>query len=145
MQQFDIIGACKRYAENESWHFLSGSNWYQNYEASQQEYDNGQLVLSVDFNASPVYSKGLSLFQVNYEGVIAIGRKFEQTTGSNLDETYIQKYELRLLELMQELSDFIKAFCCENELTPQSVRIIMDLNKFDTNIDFASAQVTLIQ
>lgn len=146
MDQFDIIGALKAYADAEDMHFLSGSNWYQNYEASQKVYEDGQLVLGCDFNANPNYSTSSALTTINYEGVLMLGIKFDDDgTPSNLDETFYQKYVARLKYLMQEMDKLVKAVACANELYIRSVRTTLDLNKFDTNIDFVAWQITFEQ
>lgn len=145
MDNFDIIGALKSYADTNEMHFLSGSNWYQNYEASQNVYEDGQLVLACDFNASPVYSKSNALTEIRYDGVIMLGIKFDADgDAANLDETFYQKYISRLKYLMQQLNTTVQAVACANELTITSVRTTLDLNKFDTNIDFAAFQITFV-
>lgn len=146
MTNFDLIGELRTYAAANSMQFLSGAQWNQNYEASQKDYENGQLVLTVDFEAVPVFSRGYKISEIRYEGVIALGRKFEETpTMSSLDETFIQKYDNRLLDLMTMLSNAISDFACDNELEVLNVRMAMQLNKFDTNIDFIAASITFVQ
>lgn len=145
MDKFDIIGALKTYAENQGWAFLSGQSWYQNYEASQHEYTDGQLVLGVDFDSIPTRRAG-TISEISYSGTLILGRKFDSDeTPSSLDETFIQKYEARLLELTTLLSNMINAFSCEHELDVTGENIRMDLNKFDTNIDFVVETLTFIQ
>lgn len=145
MNQFDIIGSLKAYAENQGWAFLSGQDWYQNYEASQNEYANGQLVLGVDFDSIPVRKAGI-ISEISYPGTLILGRKFDpDTKPSSLDETFIQKYEARLLELTTLLSNMINTFMCEHNLDVLGENIRMDLNKFDTNIDFVVETLTFIQ
>jgi len=146
MTNFDLIGALADYAAANSMQFLSGANFYQNYEASQIEYENGQLVLTAEFSAAPAFSRGFKVGEIRYEGILAIGRKFEETTTmSTLDETFIQKYNARLLDLMTLLSNIIADFSCDNELEVTGCRMDMQLNKFDTNIDFIAATITFVQ
>lgn len=146
MTNFDLIGELETYAAAHSMQFLSGAQFNQNYEASQKEYENGQLVLTAEFEAIPAFSRGGKITEIRYEGILALGRKFEETvTMSTLDETFIQKYNARLLELMQLLSVAITDFACENELEVPACRMGMQLNKFDTNIDFIAATISFLQ
>lgn len=147
MEHFKLLSTLKDYADGQNWHFLSGNNFNQNYEASQNEYNAGQLVLAVDFDAVPVFSAAGAVSEIRYVGVMALGQKVEEDelTRSNLDETFWQKYTLRLEALMTSLSVVLVTIACNNELEIQDVRFRMELNKFDTNIDFVAANVTLIQ
>ncbi|MCK9281337.1 MAG: hypothetical protein M0P71_12000 [Melioribacteraceae bacterium] len=147
MDNFTILSVIKDYATTQGWHFLSGNNFNQNYEASQNTYNPGDLVLTADFDAIPIFGEGNSISEIRYTGIIALGRKVEDDdlTRSNLDETFWQKYELRLEALMTLLSTAIISIGCENNMTVQDVRFRMELNKFDTNIDFVVTPVTFLQ
>ena len=150
MIPFDIIGALRTAAQAKGWAFLFGSSWIQNYEASQNEYQDGQLILGVDFDASPIRYGG-KVSEINYAGTMILGRKFDPVpdtdpslSTANLDETDIQKYDRRLLDLTTELSDFINEFSCSSQLTVTGENMRLDLNKFDTNIDFIANSLTFI-
>lgn len=146
MDNFDLIGQLAAYAASHTMHFLSGAQFNQNYEASQEEYSNGQLVLTAEFDAAVAFSRGYAVGSITYTGVIALGRKFEEAdTVASLDETFIQKYNNRLHDLMTLLTGVIADFACDNELSVEQCQFRMDLNKFDTNIDFIAASVTFIQ
>jgi hypothetical protein len=150
MDNFELLSTLKDYADTQGWHFLSGDNFYQNYEASQKEYYPGDLVLSADFDAAPIYSPGGKISQIRYTGVLALGRKVDETpildeTRSTLDETFWQKYVRRLEELMKLLSIALTTIACDNDLELENARFRLALNKFDTNIDFISGTVTIIQ
>lgn len=146
MDNFDLIGSLASYASDNDMHYLSGENAYQNYEASQNTYDDGQLVLSADFNAAIYFSRGFTIGSITYTGVLALGRKFEESeTGSNLDETFYQKYQRRLKDMMTLLASHIGIFACANKLEVTQCQFRMDLNKFDTNIDFIAATITFVQ
>lgn len=148
MTNFDLIGQLESYATDNSMHYLSGKNAYQNYQASQNEYDNGQLVLSADFDAAVSFARGFAINEITYTGVLALGRKFDEEedgTVSDLDETFYQKYTRRLLELMTLLTTHIAAFACANKLDVTQCQFRMDLNRFDTNIDFIAATITFVQ
>lgn len=145
MDNYNLIGELAAYAAANGMVFLSGANHYQNYEASQAAYNEDQLVLTADFDAAVSFGIGLGVSAITYSGVMALGRKFEPTTVSELDETFIQKYNRRLYELMQMLGTAIAAFACDNELEVTQCAFRMELNKFDTNIDFVAASVTFVQ
>ncbi len=146
MEQFGIIDALYEFAGKNGWLFICGDNFHQNYEATNQEYVPGLLILAADFDCSPKISGG-KITSIEYTGVMALGAKVDdndEETQANLDETYFQKYQQRLKNLMTLLSSAIIRFACDNELEVQSVNYRMDINKFDTNIDFVAASVTFI-
>jgi hypothetical protein len=167
MNKFDLIGALSNYASSKGWVFLSGHQSIQNYEASTKEYVNGQLVLTADFNAAPLFTQGGKISQIVYNGVLALGIKLdddgtpaveddEETpedetavysdgTPANLDETFIQKYNKRLLILMNTLATNIAAFACANELDVTGADFRLETNKFDSNIDFVVGTITFVQ
>jgi len=146
MTQFDIIGELADYAAANSMQFISGANFYQNYEATLKEYGEGQLILAARFDAAPKFSPGYKIESITYTGALMLGRKFELTdTHSNLDETFYQKYNARLLELMTMLSTAIATFACDNELSITQCNYNMLLNQLDENIDFVEAVITFVQ
>jgi len=144
MTNFDIIGVLRTYAAAKGWVFLSGASWYQNYELSQATLTAGKIILAVDFEASPVI-KNKKVLQVNYSGLMMLGEKRESLTESSLDETYIQKYDARLLALMTLLASTIGDIACTNELDIQNLSFKVGLNKFDENADFVIGTLNLIQ
>ena len=146
MEHFKIISTLQKYCEDNGIVFLAGSDYYQNYEASQVAFELGQLVLGADFRATPIYSNNGNLGEVRYRGILAIGRKFETSaTVAELDETYYQKVIRRLEDLMQLLAFHSKAFACENNLLISAADYDYKLNEFDTNIDFVTANLTYVQ
>lgn len=146
MDQFDLIGELSTYAAANGMQFISGANFYQNYEASQQEFGADQLILAARFDAAPKFSPGYKIESITYTGALMLGRKFELTdTHSNLDETFRQKYNARLLDLMTGLSGIISAFACANELEVTQCNYNMLLNQLDENIDFVEAVITFVQ
>lgn len=168
MNNFDLIGKLRTYASTNGWVFLSGTSAIQNYEASQNEYKNGQLVLAADFNAAPQFTNAGKISQITYNGILMLGIKldddgtpaieddeetpavdetevFSDGTPANLDETFIQKYDRRLLDLMTLLANHIAAFACANELDVTGADFRLETNKFDTNIDFVAGTITFVQ
>lgn len=153
MQQFDIIGAWRTYATNiiRGWVFLAGDKFHQNYEASKYTFTPDQIILSCFFRAGVVYNESNGINNITYTGTIALGRKIDDNTNptpdtvSSLDETFIQKYDNRLLELSQLLASTLKDFSCTNQLSITSCNMDMFLNRYDENIDFVEAQITFDQ
>lgn len=139
MDQFDIIGALETYAISKGWLFEYGfDNFYKNL-AVNQEFDNGQLILIADFQANPTY-KNSRVTAISYTCLLMLGRKFDADgQAASLDETSKQKYDRRLKVLAQTLAYGIADFACSNELEVTSAPIIVEINTFDANIDFATS------
>ena len=166
MTNFDIVGALRAYAVANDWVFLAGVNAYQNYSASQQEYKNSQLILGANLSAAPRIVNG-KVIEITYSGLIFLGQKFDDDgtpaipdnpetpedetetfndgTPANLDETFIQKYDRRLLNLMSLLTNHLGTFACSNELEISNFNIDIEINKYDANLDFVGGSITLIQ
>ena len=144
MTNFDIIGVLRTYAASKDWVFLSGPDWSKNWELTQATLTSGKYILGVDFDATPTIRNKL-VGQIKYNGTILLGEKFESTTESSLDELFIQKYDRRLLTLTGALAAMVGDVACSNELDVDSINIKLALNKFDENIDYAIAEVTLTQ
>lgn len=143
MEQFNIIGALEAYALTQNWIFVYRfDNFYANIQ-SINEYTPGQLILCADFRATPTYSGSL-VSQIKYECLLMLGRKFDSNgIVASLDETSKQKYDRRLKELCQTLASTIATFACANELDIEAGQIVVDINVFDTNIDFAVSENTV--
>ena len=144
MDNFDLIGALKNYAENKGWVFLAGSMAFQNYEATKNTYNTNQLVLGANFSANPTIING-AVTEIRYPGLLFLGRKFESSTFSKLNETFIQKYDNRLKDLMGLITNMIINFSCYNELNAEGVTIEMELNRYDENLDFVGGNITFVQ
>lgn len=146
MKPFDIIGTLRTECTARDWHLLAGENWYQNYGADKALYDGGNYLMLAFLNSKPNYSKYSHLDSIQYSGIIALGRKFEfnsKQSKSSLKETFIEKYDNRLLCLTTEFDSFIRELSCANELTIDSIELKNDLNKFDANLDFIAATINI--
>jgi hypothetical protein len=145
MVPYDIIGALRTYANTNNWVFLSGPDWMRDYEATKATYQDGQLVLGVDFQEAIPTRRAGTPSDIRYPGILLLGRKFDpDSTPVNLDETFIQKYDARLLDLTTAMSNFIKEFVCSNELEVESENMSLRLNSLDETIDFAVNRITFI-
>lgn len=145
MEKFDLIGQLHRAAQERGWAFCPGDVFYQNIETTEQSMASGQLVLTAEFNAFPIFVNGRNP-EIEYRGSIMLGRKVDEDgTNASLDEDFMDKYQRRLLELMQLLAVFLGSFECENDLSILSSEFILSLNRFDTNIDFVGGNITIKQ
>ena len=145
MDNYDIVNALRTQATTNGYLFLYGETWMQNIGADDLKLLDSSLVLACDpFTAQPTMDNGV-IEQIVYSGAIALGQKFNDGTVANLDETHLQKWENRLKNLSLALSNFIAAFSCNNELDVSGINFRLDMNKFDTNIDFVAATVTFTQ
>jgi len=140
MDQFDIIGALKTYAENLGMVFIWQYDTFYSNLTSNQQYNTGQLIMVVDLKPTPQIV-GLKVSEIVYNGLFMIGRKFDSNGQQvSLDETQIQKYDRRLLTLTTNLITHTTTFACNNELTLEVGQIDYLFNTFDSNIDFVAAQ-----
>lgn len=147
MTTFDIIGAIQTYCTSKGHKFIAGNDFYANYEADQLTLTNLTKIVVADFTCQPDLTNG-KFTNIRYSGTIMFGQKFDSTlsgTMSNLDETFKQKYDRRLLSLITGLATLIAEVACSNELTAENILMSMSLNKFDTNIDFVFADVTFTE
>ena len=147
MTNFDIIGAIRTYCNTLGYTFIAGDNFYINSDISNYRIDLGQYIITALFTALPEYSDG-QITRISYNGVLACGLKVDDNGNgyqASLDETYIQKYDRRLLDLMGTLNTFISNFMCDNALDVSGVRMLAVINRFAENIDFIEATLTFIQ
>ena len=145
MEQYDIIGAIKAYAESMKWHFIYGADSMLNYEAGNIDFAVGDLVLGATYVAKPTITNGRAT-DIEYDMLMTLGRKVDDDgTRADIDETLMQKHEARLKELVQMLSNAIGQIACNNELDVENVRIEVRINQTDENIDMAYATLTYIQ
>lgn len=136
------------YCATKNYDFIWGLDaYYQNLETNKSLGVNKPIVLC-EFKVSCSVSGPHVTHR--YVGSISIGRKFESVeveeivtnTESNLDETFKQKYDRRLLELSEILEMFVTLFSCEKQFKVPQFEYDFEINKFDEVIDFVSALVT---
>lgn len=135
MDKFTITTALRAYAVSKGWKVIMGDDFYQNYQANMEEYDSGDIVMGIFPFITTVPRSSASFGEINYRGVVLLGRKFEDDTTCSLDETFEQKYDRRLSELLPLLANSMLEFACGEELE-HSGELAHEINKFDTNIDF---------
>lgn len=149
MTDFDLIGTLRTYSTTQGWIFLSGAEFYQNYELTRKALDEGigsnKYIFGARFSAKPTFKNGV-IISIRYDGSLMLGQKAEpEGTYSSLDETFIQKYDNRLLDLMTLLATTIESIACANELDVSNVNFDMIVNRFDENIDGVECSITFIQ
>jgi hypothetical protein len=149
MEAYGLIDKLSDYALEKGWLFFNGDNYYTNIDADVEIADN-QFVLRVNLNAVPTRSGGNRTNTINYTGLIALGRKREvvsgqETTEASLDESFEQKYNRRLKEMINTLSVDMGEFACANGCQILTENYIYDVNQFDTNIDFVVGQFNIEQ
>lgn len=145
MTNFDIIGAIRTYCETLDYIFIAGDNFYINADLSKYRIDIGKTIITALFTAAPEYSDG-QITRITYNGVLTCGVKVDsEGYSASLDESFIQKYDRRLLSLMGTLSTFIQNFMCDNALDVTGTRMLAMLNRFAENIDYIEATLTFIQ
>ena len=67
----------------------------------------------------------------------------EKDTFSSIDETFLQKYDNRLKDLVSILVAFFNEIQCSEEATLNNCTMDYLLNRTDVNIDFVSASVSI--
>ena len=161
MTFFDLLGALKSYCENPvNGHIFIAhtptDNLMANYELGTQSSDYGQHIVIAGFDENVNFGNAAKANKIDYSGSIMYGIKFDAIPGpdegeeaattsteANLDETYFQKYLLRLKQLRQDLLTFIESFACDHDLKVTQCKFTDLVNFFDDNADFVSAQLTL--
>ena len=145
INNLDLYGYLKDYCEDNKIFFIPGPEDYRNAVADENVYEDFDLILCTDLTLSPnFYDEEGS---VTYSGVIALGRKREITdeeeTVSSLDETFQQKYDRRLCDLVKLLVDFLNDIRCDIDAEIPSCSISYAINEYDLNADFAVANITM--
>lgn len=143
MDQYDIIGALESYALSQNWLFEYGVDQFYKSIQSNQQYDPGKIIMIADFRAQPTKKNGRTT-EISYTCLIMLGRKFDDNgQAASIDETSEQKYDRRLKELCQLLDIAIGQVACDNELDLTVGDIVININMFSANIDFAASPNTV--
>ena len=140
--KLNLIGILRDYCDREHLYFIPGSAAYQNAIMDQSIYAANDLILVCDLQFSPVFGEN-SLDEVQYNGTIALGRKREVSTVSTLDENFEQKYDRRLKELSNLLTELLLSLQCEHNFVIDSARMSYSLNEYDLNADFVSSEIQI--
>jgi len=142
MDRLDFISYLRCYCISNKIYFAAGESDYVNAIADQNLFKNYDLIMCADLTLTPNFSES-GVSSVTYNGYISLGRKREQTTFSSIDETFIQKYDNRLKDLVSMLVNFFNNLSCMEAATINSCTMDYLLNRTDVNIDFVSASVSI--
>jgi hypothetical protein len=140
--KLNLIGILRDYCNREHLYFIPGSDAYRNAIMDQSIYAANDLILVCDLQFSPVFGEN-SLNEVQYNGTIALGRKREIASVATLDETFEQKYDRRLMELSNLLTELLLSLQCEHNFVIDSAQMSYALNEYDLNADFVSAEIQM--
>lgn len=149
----NIVNDIKTEAEAEGYNFTYGPDEFLNYYATQTaDLTSQEYILSL----FPVITRSLDIANEHIVSVWAcditlmLGRKFEENAGeeetderSSIDETYEQKEERRLNDLLTELNTFVENFICDYDYRLQSLRYSDQINQTDESIDFVRLDMTV--
>ena len=140
--KLNLIGILRDYCNRENLYFIPGPVAYQNAIMDQSVYAANDLILVCDLQFSPVFGEN-SLNDVQYNGTIALGRKREVLFVSTLDETFEQKYDRRLMELSNLITELLLSLQCEHNFVIDSAQMSYSLNEYDLNADFVSSEIQI--
>jgi hypothetical protein len=140
--KLNLIGILRDYCNREHLYFIPGPDAYRNAIMDQSIYAANDLILVCDLQFSPVFGEN-SLNDVQYNGTIALGRKREIASVATLDETFEQKYDRRLMELSNLLTELLLSLQCEHNFVIDSAQMSYALNEYDLNADFVSAEIQM--
>lgn len=143
MNALDFIGYLDGYCSENDILFAPNEAAYTNITADHISFTPDRLILCSDLSLSPVFGEQGNVESVTYTGFISLGRKREENTESNLDESFMQKYNARLLDLVRILMAFFEKLSCEEEVTIDRCDISYVINEFDLNADFVQANISL--
>ena len=134
------IRELRNYCNNAGIKFIWRTDEFYANQAVVGEYSPGQLIMLCDLKPVPRIS-GSQVADINYRGLIGIGRKFDSTgIAANLDENALQKYDRRMLELTQLLILHSTTFACNNNLILEFGELDYLFNFYAENIDFVVCQ-----
>lgn len=147
--KYDIIGALRTYCNYNSLRFVwQYDQFYANIENQWNDFQPNELILVADLRATPNMGRGSKEIDISYSGLFMLGRKFEAitTTSSSLDETALEKYDNRILDLYSLLILHATNFKCLHELDLTIGQLDPLFNEHDANIDFVVAtDLTYVQ
>ena len=137
----DIV---KTYATNQTYVFNYGTRPYVDWEVINKDIKNGQTII----NMLPEIERGLyatnkpNPSQVEYSVFLQVARKWDSgnVTHSNLDETYEQKYDRRLVDLYEDARAMVKGLACQENWEMVSYTSQAEINQYSSNIELISVE-----
>ena len=139
----DFVELFRFRSELKGWMFYYGERGWQNFNLQQANLADGDKVLLL-FPASvtPVIEGGMwSRHRVNTR--VFLCRKSETSTVSSVAETDLQKYELRLREMTEDIDSFLNEFLnCQEGVEAVSLRYYHEVNQFSISADYVGVDIT---
>ena len=140
---FDLFDNFREYCKNNGILFILGGEEFQNSISAMRGLKPDQTMLAMEGTVSPTFNAN-QLTSVNYTLTIVYGRKCESKgTKSSMQETFEQKYDNRLKDLMEQLTLILTSSVCEFGYEITAFNMTPQINHLDLNIDCISAQVTI--
>lgn len=142
----DLVTTIKTAAEAKGWDFILVDKNSYNYEFGKLDMTNGKKVLAMSkFAPTPSWAGGYYTGVASMSPRLFLGRKFEKQTVANVGETYQQKYDARLKELVNDLYFFIVELNCIDNLKEISgTNIDIVENFLSVSIDGAETPITFV-
>ena len=127
--------------------FAYGRRDIQNLEVSSKELSAGETVLMVFPFVETAEIDNSIIFKWSVTTQLWLGKKFDTSvetgTYAELDETELQKYDRRLYALRSAMETMIKSiFCNTANIVLTGARVFREINQFDENLDFVTAEIT---
>lgn len=146
----DVVSIFKTAATAAGYEFVYGQIDMQNQELTRSatlSAGKSVLLLLPFIETAEVDNSIIHRWSVSTE--VWLGKKFDVSvatgTYSQLDETDEQKYDRRLKVLRSAMETYLKTiFCADNGLELTNARMLRNINKFDENLDFISAEITFV-
>lgn len=147
MARVKIKDIIKAKAIADDYEFAYGPRPFLNYELTLKDLKDGVITLLM----LPQVERGLYLTErpfpstTEFSLFLQFARKWEagNTTKSKLDETYDQKYELRIEDLEGEALDFIRELACANNFRMISHSMQAEINLYASNVDAVNCEFVL--
>jgi len=146
----DVVQKFEDYATAAGYEFAYGREGVKNWQLSEGvTLSAGKIVLLVDPFIETAQIDNSIIFKWSVATTIALGKKFDVTvasgTYSQLDETDLQKYDRRLQAMRSNMETLLKTiFCNDDDLELTSARVLMEMNRFDENIEIVAAEITFL-
>ena len=143
----DIVATFEDQSDTLGYKFQYGTTPFQNYELTMNDLTQGESVVMmlpvVESALNIVHSSVINRLQSTITFLLA--RKFDpdDTTVSELDETYRQKYDRRLFALKQDAVSFINGILCAESIELTSFRMVEEINTYDENVDGVLCDLTV--
>jgi len=144
----DVVEIFSDAADAADYRFAYGRKDILNYESGNILLQSGESVLMVfPFIETAQIDNGI-INKWSVSTQLWLGKKFDVNIGSGtlaeLDETEYQKYTRRLKNLRDAMNAYLKSVFCVSDVELTSARIFREINQFDENIDFVTADITFL-